>query len=434
MLNNLRVKVKTIFEYEGNEISSDVPSYKTIKYLKEIAKKLFLPIYSEVKLIYENKDISSYEQMVIGDYFYKKNEINIKVISKNPIINEEEKGNFQNKTDKIKLNKDYYCSCKKELISYFCRNCKENLCDNCRINSIHLNHNLSQIDINNLNESVKLYAITLQSEISKNIKESKSFLKNKEKEKEDNNNENNINTKHNLIKEKYDKVLKIYNEHYNNINSNEENENNEDSLKNYIKNSKITNEEIDSILNEIHFKFIKKKKSMTIEEFNEYLKLLSEKDETLEISSKDIKKFKVNNQINTKMNIFYEKINLIIDEMLNSKNPFNLDDETYKLYNEILEEKKKEQNEEKNDLIEINKEPNQDNEEENEEIEEKEENNNNSNQQIENGDLIENNENENKEENDSKNNFYIEKEEDDPEKNLIMQQNAGNFNNENSEN
>ncbi len=72
MLNNLRVKVKTIFEYEGNEISSDVPSYKTIKYLKEIAKKLFLPIYSEVKLIYENKDISSYEQMVIGDYFYKK--------------------------------------------------------------------------------------------------------------------------------------------------------------------------------------------------------------------------------------------------------------------------------------------------------------------------------------------------------------------------
>jgi hypothetical protein len=74
---------------------------------------------------------------------------------------------------------------------------------------------------------------------------------------------------------------------------------------------------------------------MTIEEFNEYLKLLSEKDETLEISSKDIKKFKVNNQINTKMNIFYEKINLIIDEILNSKNTFNLDDETYKLYKEI---------------------------------------------------------------------------------------------------
>ena len=103
---------------------------------------------------------------------------------KNPIINEEEKGNCQNKNETKQLNKDYYCSCKKELISYFCRNCKENLCDNCRINSIHLNHNLSQIDINNLNESVKLYAITLQSEISKNIKECKSFLKNKEKENE----------------------------------------------------------------------------------------------------------------------------------------------------------------------------------------------------------------------------------------------------------
>ena len=433
MLNNLRVKVKTIFEYEGNEISSDVPSYKTIKYLKELAKKLFLPIYSEVRLIYENKDISSYEQMVIGDYFYKKNEINIKVISKNPIINEEEKGNFQNKTDKIKLNKDYYCSCKKELISYFCRNCKENLCDNCRINSIHLNHNLSQIDINNLNESVKLYAITLQSEISQNIKESKSFLKNKEKE--DNTNENTINTKHNLILEKYNKVLEIYNEHYNNININEENENNEDSLKNYIKNSKLTNEEIDSILNEIHLKFIKKKKSMSIKEFDEYFKLLSEKDETLSINSKDIKKYKVNNQINIKMNIFYEKINMIIDEMLNTKNPFNLDDETYKLYNEILEEKKIEENEEKNDLIEVAEGPNQIyNEEENEENEEKEENNNNSNEQKENTDLIENNENENKEDNEFKNNFYTEKEEDDHDKNVIMQQNAGNFDNENNEN
>ena len=433
MLNNLRVKVKTIFEYEGNEISSDIPSYKTIKYLKEIAKKLFLPIYSEVKLIYDNKDISSFEQMVIGDYFYKKNEINLKVISKNPIINEEEKGNFQNKNETKQLNKDYYCSCKKELISYFCRNCKENICDNCRINSIHLNHNLSQIDINNLNESVKLYAITLQSEISKNIKECKSVLRNKEKENEkEDKNENSIISKHDLIKEKYDKVLEMYNEHYNNLNI-IDNENNESSLKNYIKNSKITNEEIDNILNEIHIKFIKKKKSMSIEEFNEYIKLLNEKDEILEINSKDIKKFKVNNQINIKMNIFYEKINMIIDEMLNSKNPFNLDDETYNLYNEILEEKKKE---EKNELIEIEDKKKKENEEENEENEENKEENehNDSNKENEINDLNEKNENENnnKDVNESKDNFYTENLEDDPEKNLIMQQNAGNY--ENNEN
>ena len=371
--------------------------------------------------------------MVIGDYFYKKNEINLKVISKNPIINEEEKGNFQNKNETKQLNKDYYCSCKKELISYFCRNCKENICDNCRINSIHLNHNLSQIDINNLNESVKLYAITLQSEISKNIKECKSFLKNKEKENEkEDKNENSIISKHDLIKEKYDKVLEMYNEHYNNLNI-IDNENNESSLKNYIKNSKITNEEIDNILNEIHIKFIKKKKSMSIEEFNEYIKLLNEKDEILEINSKDIKKFKVNNQINIKMNIFYEKINMIIDEMLNSKNPFNLDDETYNLYNEILEEKKKE---EKNDLIEIDDTKNKENEEENEENEENKEENehNDSNKENEINDLNEKNENENnnKDVNESKDNFYTENLEDDPEKNLIMQQNAGNY--ENNEN
>ena len=178
---------------------------------------------------------------------------------------------------------------------------------------------------------------------------------------------------------------------------------------------------------------LKKKKSMSIEEFNEYIKLLNEKDEILEINSKDIKKFKVNNQINIKMNIFYEKINMIIDEMLNSKNPFNLDDETYNLYNEILEEKKKE---EKNDLIEIDDKKNKEKEEENEENEENKEENehNDSNKENEINDLNEKNENENnnKDVNESKDNFYTENLEDDPEKNLIMQQNAGNY--ENNEN
>ena len=123
-------------------------------------KKLFLLVYSEVRLIYQKKDITPFEQMIIGDYFYKKQEINLKVLSKNS--KEEEKGEEK---EILKLKKNFICSCQKKLISGYCRKCKEYICDSCKINSIHINHKIIQIDVNNLNESVKLFAFSLQSKI-----------------------------------------------------------------------------------------------------------------------------------------------------------------------------------------------------------------------------------------------------------------------------
>ena len=80
---------------------------------------------------------------------------------------------------------------------------------------------------------------------------------------------------------------------------------------------------------------------MSTEEFKEYIRVLSETDDNLEGYANDINLFKVNYQINKKINDFYDKLNNVMDEILLQKNPLGLDDDTYKLYKQIKHEKKK---------------------------------------------------------------------------------------------
>ena len=122
-----------------------------------------------------------------------------------------------------------------------------------------MNHKIIQIDVNNLNESVKLFAFSLQSEISINLKETKSYLKNKNTNKKSIENEDNYfyEKKHQLFKEKYDKFYEMCNNIYNTINIDEE-DNCEKNIKKYIKNSKGINEDIDKKINENH-NLLKKK-------------------------------------------------------------------------------------------------------------------------------------------------------------------------------
>ena len=51
MTSYLRQKIKTNLEYQGRKVTTDIPPYKTLKYIKELAKNLFYPINSEIRLI-----------------------------------------------------------------------------------------------------------------------------------------------------------------------------------------------------------------------------------------------------------------------------------------------------------------------------------------------------------------------------------------------
>ena len=84
MTSYLRQKIKTNLEYQGRRVTTDIPPYKTIKYIKKLTKNLFYPINSEIRLIYQHKDITPYEQSVIGDFFKRKNQIYIKILTYAP--------------------------------------------------------------------------------------------------------------------------------------------------------------------------------------------------------------------------------------------------------------------------------------------------------------------------------------------------------------
>ena len=44
----LRQKIRTNLEFQGRKITTEIPPYKTLKYVKELAKNLFYPINSDI--------------------------------------------------------------------------------------------------------------------------------------------------------------------------------------------------------------------------------------------------------------------------------------------------------------------------------------------------------------------------------------------------
>ena len=394
-LKNIKINI----EFEGKIKSTEIPPYKPISYINEIAMELFNSIKSEIKIFYDNQDISEYKEYIIGDFFKRKKVINIKIEELNP-----KKLNNLTNNKKSKINKtSLICKCFRDQITNYCRNCKEFICNSCRVNSIHLNHKITQVDIDNLVESVKLYAITLESEIPLNLhkieENNNKFEKNKK--------QNDIKSRHEIINEKIDNVLNVYNNYMEHLN--DENDDIENTINDYNSGTYKIFSEIEGIKNEINEKFINKKKKikMNENEFKEYFRILSEKEEPLKVQSYNIIPYCVNDDIKLKMKNMYDKIGEILDLALNSDSPLGVSNEINDLYNFVLlYQNNDEEEENKNNEIEENK---------NNEIEE---NNNNDNEEYENNDNIkenndynEENENNNKEnenyDNDNKENVNL---------------------------
>ena len=203
--------------FEKRKIQVKIPPFKPVKYIKTIARLVYkIPNNLQINLFYNYSDIASYNNEIIG-YFFKKNPISIKVISKNKILNED--------------NKDLHCFYRdSNSIKFFCRDCNMFICDDCKINNLHSSHNLIQINIDNLINCVRLYAFTLQSEIF-------SYKK--------------------LMIEKYG---------------------NDISEQSSFQNLMNENNEIDNLLTEIHKKFIVTEDEMNIYQFGNYFTLLFKKD------------------------------------------------------------------------------------------------------------------------------------------------------------
>ena len=360
--------IKINFEYKENNISLDVPPYKNIKYLKDLVKKKFRPKNLEIiQLFYQNKNISKKEDLIIGDVFKNQYSINIKVVENIEKIKIPASINIESENIKpVKLTEEeknfFKCSCSEKLINNYCRNCKQLLCNTCRINETHKNHKVIQINPYDLNESCNLYSLILQGEISNNIKIKENFKKLKFNEKKF----DEFSSKHEIIQNKFDEVYKKYEEALKIIDIDPQNNeiNIDNMIKEYKENTKNINNELDNISNDIYKTYIQKKKRMKCEKFNEILDKLSEKDDELEKCSKDIYKYIIYNKITENLYKMYEEIEKALDNILNSKTLFNIDKDSNLIYEKIKndkknedlneEERKDENNDEKNSNFENN--------------------------------------------------------------------------------
>ena len=228
--------------------------------------------------------------------------------------------NNKNNSNFNKTHSPFICQCGRENISYYCRNCQEYFCE--KDKNFHTNHLSIKIDISNLEQSINLYAILVQTDIEQKIisntnyinsyKINKYFIDIEEKQK-------NIINKLNMLSNLY---LNLMNNLQNEFNKDKEGV--EMILKDFNLSSKIIGGELNNIMNEINIKY-RNNNRINLENFKKYFKLISYKETQLFNLSQNIIQYKINKDINEKINRFYGKFEKNLDEYINVQAPFELD-------------------------------------------------------------------------------------------------------------
>jgi len=400
-------KIKVSMEYNSQRVNEEVPPYKPLKYLKEIASKKFHPIKLKINLTYNGRNISKYENVIIGEFFKNQKNVLIKIED----INNLENNNSMIEEKKVNKKNKYSCDeCGNYTISDYCREDSLFLCNHCRVNANHRNHKVAQVDINNLDESCKLYTMILQNEICENKKIKKKDNKNKSNKNNniliDNNylNEDLLNEKHQNVLDNFNDIKNKHNNIMSNLKTN--NENLDEIITKFNENSKENSKELDSILNDINKNYTKKKKKMNLDEFKEYIDKIHNKDIDIQNISMDLNKMKLKNTYNNNLNNMYDDIEKILNIYNNDKNLFNTSDEINQIYENILRSQQSNEVNESNNNTNNNNEG-EENENNNNEGEENENNNNEGEENENNNEVNESNNNTNNnnegEENESNN-------------------------------
>ena len=211
------------------------------------------------------------------------------------------------------------CSCKKYPISEYCRKCGKFICNECRISEKHKGHLSIHLDMLNFKQNIITYGKILQNEISTTLDLNKNISYNSVDE------NTNYKIEKDEINEKFDKAIDRYFETINIINnyiSRQDKEKVKLKIDAYNKSSLNIQKEISDLM--IKFKNNKDKK-MNINYLEYFFREINSREETLLYLQRDILKYHLLNEINIKMKSSLNKIEKILNEISNKKNPFNLD-------------------------------------------------------------------------------------------------------------
>ena len=225
------------------------------------------------------------------------------------------------KTREVKFKKiEKLCGCKKYSITEYCRTCGKFICNECRISDKHKNHLNIHLDMLNLKKNIFSYANLLQKDIMETLELNKNIRYNSFDE------NYNYKTYKNEINEKYERAIEKYFQLINNINNyifKLDPERTKLQIETFNKNSLKLKNEIDDLI--AKFKN-NKNKEINLNYLEYFFREINSREEMLLFLQKDILNYHLSNEINVKMKSSLNKIDKILNEINNVKNPFNLMD------------------------------------------------------------------------------------------------------------
>lgn len=226
------------------------------------------------------------------------------------------------------------CNCKKFKISFYCRNCKNFICSQCRESQEHKDHLTILLNSNNLEESIKIYLMIVLTDIHK-----KSIYKNYNNDIQELSLEY-FNRREEDINNKFIRLNNIYKYYLNHIKEKIKDQREERIkilINAYEKGSMKIGKELYEINERIKNNYIKKNKHMKLEQLEQYFDDLNNKEKILNVLSRDINQFYLIYEIKNKLNNTLYKIENTLDEINNKPNPFNLKNEYKEELLKILE-------------------------------------------------------------------------------------------------
>ncbi|MCQ2816022.1 MAG: B-box zinc finger protein [archaeon] len=340
--NSNALKTITVsLEYSGKSKVFSVPIYKTFKYIKELCKKNFNGLQGKnYRIYYMGKELTENDSTLITVLFKNK----IKVFLKISKINDDTKKIGEKDEQLDELISLCSCDCHNDIYSNFCRTCRKFICDNCKLNPVHEYHKIMQVDLSNMEQTLKIYGLTLQGDIKRNSDSTKKIY--------DIMNNSNIDTpsvRKNEVGRKIEDVFDIYAEmNYKFRYLKRKYAEPEAVIKQYEEESQKINKEVEGELKAIHNNLTKTGDKMNLKEFREIFEFLSKKDIEFEKISETGMAYKVNFNLDQKMNEILGKIENILDEALNQKIPLGLDQKDYNNYMQMFDQEEDEKEDEKN--------------------------------------------------------------------------------------
>ena len=362
------------FEYKNQSIVIKAEPFRTLDYICENAiikmNKIIL-IPNNIKFYYLGKELNLKNSDKIGNIFNHKEKVTIKlknqsenenelIIPKNNIINKKNniyllnsrKLIFPKISEEIKLplikkisgnkekDKDKEensekeiikeenkienpCSCERLSISEYCRNCRKFICIKCKSEIKHKNHLTLNLNMINISENVKHYGKILQDDIQKKIDINRNiFTQNEVLD------EAMIINRKQIIYQKYKIGVANYKNTLNKIIAKLSLENKEKTsikINAYNDYSKNIIKQLKDIEKKLQKNYINENKKITFNDLRAFFDEINSKEESLNFFGKEVTKYQLKEEINTKMISSLDKIERLLNELCNEYSPFNLD-------------------------------------------------------------------------------------------------------------